>query len=47
VASLPLAAGSPFIRAVRATEPGSPNEGFVMRLDPMAPEVRGCAVRAQ
>ena len=41
VASLPLAAGSPFIRAVRATEPGLPNEGFVMRLDPIAPEVRG------
>jgi hypothetical protein len=42
VAALPLAAGSPFIRAVRATEPGSPSEGFMMRLDPMAPEVRGC-----
>ena len=42
VAALPLAAGSPFIRAVRATEPGSPAEGFVMRLDPIAPEVRGC-----
>jgi len=47
VASLPLAAGSPFIRAVRATEPGSPSEGFVMRLDPIAPEVRGCAGRGQ
>ena len=42
VASLPLAAGSPFIRAVRAAEPGSPAEGFVMRLDPIAAEVRGC-----
>jgi len=42
VASLPLAGGSAFIRAVRATEPGSPSEGFVMRLDPIAPEVRGC-----
>lgn len=45
VASLPLASGSSFIRAVRATEPGSPSDGFVMRLDPIAPEVRGC--RAQ
>ena len=47
VATLPLAAGSPFIRAVRATEPGSPSEGFVMRLDPIAPEVRGCTGRSQ
>jgi hypothetical protein len=42
VGSLPLAEGSGFIRAVRNTEPGSPAEGFLMRLDPIAGEVRRC-----
>ena len=27
--------------------PRSPTEGFVMRLDPIAPEVRGCTARGQ
>ena len=43
VAALPRADGSSFIRAVRNTEPGFPVEGFVMRLDPIANEVRQCA----
>jgi hypothetical protein len=43
VAALPRADGSSFIRAVRSTEPGFPVEGFVMRLDPIANEVRQCA----
>ncbi len=43
VRSLPLAAGSTFIRAVRSTEPGAPMEGFVMRLDPIANDLRQCA----
>jgi hypothetical protein len=43
VATLPLADGSSFIRAVRNTEPGSPVEGFMMRLDPIARNVRQCS----
>jgi hypothetical protein len=42
VAALPLAGGASFIRAVRGTEPGSPGEGFVMRLDSMAADLRQC-----
>ena len=44
VGRLPMNAGSAFIRAVRNTEPGSPVEGFVMRLAAIAPEVKQCAV---
>jgi hypothetical protein len=44
VGQLPMNAGSAFIRAVRNTEPGSPVEGFVMRLAAIAPEVKQCAV---
>jgi hypothetical protein len=43
VASLPTDDTSMFIRAVRDTEPGSPVNGFEMRLAAIAPEVRaGC-----
>jgi hypothetical protein len=45
VAALPLADGSAFIRAVRNTEPGFPVEGFVMRVDPIATEIRQCGGR--
>jgi hypothetical protein len=43
VGRLPMNAGSAFIRAVRNTEPGSPVEGFVMRLAAIQSEVRQCA----
>ncbi len=43
VATLPIDAGSSFIRAVRNTEPGSPVEGFVMQLGSIAAEARRCA----
>ncbi len=43
VATLPIDDASTFIRAVRGTEPGSPVDGFVMRLAAMAAEVKPCA----
>ena len=43
VAALPIDNASSFIRAVRNAEPGSPVEGFVMRLVSIASEVRQCA----
>jgi len=47
VATLPLADGSSFIRAVRNTEPGSPVEGFVMKLDAIRSEAGQCAAASR
>ena len=43
VARLPIDAASPFIRAVRDTEPGSPVDGFVMRLASISADLKQCA----